>query len=101
MDLLAPLGRHVVYGNASQQDHVYEANQMWYTAKTVAGYNIGGLAGQQPDLVHGHLVEAARRLATGAVRIETTQLALEDAVKAHEILERRDSTGKFVLRVKA
>ena len=101
LDLLAPLGRHVVFGNASQQDHTYEANTMWYTAKTVAGYNIGGLADQQPDLVHGHLVEAARQLATGAVRIETTELALEDAVKAHEILERRDSTGKFVLRVKA
>ncbi|WP_031065770.1 quinone oxidoreductase family protein [Streptomyces sp. NRRL WC-3742] len=99
LDLLAPLGRHVVYGNASQQDHTYEANLMWYTAKTVAGYNIGGLANRRPDLVHGHLVECARLLASGAVRIETTELALEDVAKAHEILERRDSTGKFVLRV--
>ncbi|KJS53674.1 hypothetical protein VM98_23725 [Streptomyces rubellomurinus subsp. indigoferus] len=99
LDLLAPLGRHVVYGNASQQDHGYEANQLWYTAKTVAGYNIGGLADQRPELVHGHLREAARLLASGAVRIETTELALEDVAEAHRILERRDSTGKFVLRV--
>ncbi|MGA5817678.1 zinc-binding dehydrogenase [Kitasatospora sp. NPDC094028] len=56
---------------------------------------------QRPELVHGHLQEAARLLACGAVRIETTELDLADVAEAHRILERRDSTGKFVLRVGA
>ncbi|HXH79411.1 quinone oxidoreductase family protein [Nocardioides sp.] len=99
-DLLAPLGRHVVFGNASQIDQTVELNTFWYTAKSVVGYNIGGMISDRPDMVHEHMLAVAALVADGSVVIPFTELALSEVVKAHELLGSRASTGKFVLRVR-
>ncbi|MDI5963306.1 quinone oxidoreductase family protein [Streptantibioticus silvisoli] len=97
-DLLEPLGRHVVFGDAAQQDTEFPANHVWFTATGFAGYNLGGLAGARPLVLREHFERALHAVASGAVRVAVTELALDEVAKAHELLESRSSTGKFVVR---
>ncbi|GAA1431178.1 hypothetical protein GCM10009601_49750 [Streptomyces thermospinosisporus] len=99
--LLAPFGRHVVFGNAAAEDVTFEGNHPWYTSTSLAGYNLGGVAGRAPHLLRAHLEQALARVAGGTVRVDVRLLPLKDVAHAHELLETRASTGKYVLDVHA
>ncbi|MDH6579230.1 zinc-binding dehydrogenase [Kitasatospora sp. MAP5-34] len=96
--LLAVLGRHVVIGNAADQDITLDANQVWYDSFTLAGYNMGGVLARRPDLFRAHLEEGLRLVADGTLRIDVEEIGWDGVVKAHELLEGRAATGKYVLR---
>ena len=72
--MLAPFGRHVVFGNAAAEDITFEGNHVWYTNSTLAGYNLGGVAGRAPLLLRAHLEQALAAVADGSVRIDLTVL---------------------------
>jgi NADPH2:quinone reductase len=95
--VLAPFGRHVVFGNAADEDVTFEGNHVWYTNSTLAGYNLGGVSGRAPELFRAHLERALAAVADGSVRVDVTVLPLKDVAHAHELLESRASTGKYVL----
>lgn len=95
--MLAPFGRHVIFGNAADEDVTYEGNHVWYTNSTLAGYNLGDMAGRAPRLLREHLERALAAVADGSVRVDVSVLPLKDVSRAHELLESRLSTGKFVL----
>ncbi|WP_116246370.1 zinc-binding dehydrogenase [Nocardiopsis sp. FIRDI 009] len=97
MDLLAFFGRHVVFGDAAQEDAEFTGVGLWSSSRSVGGYNLGGMVAARPDLARDRLEEAARLVADGAVRIDVTTFRLDEAAKAHELLESRRSTGKYVL----
>ena len=97
--LLAPFGRHVIFGNAADDDAEFTGTTIWSESRSLTGFNLGALAHQRPDLVRGSLAEAAAEVASGALRIDVTELPLAEAAKAHEIIESRGATGKYVLRV--
>ncbi|WP_369196924.1 quinone oxidoreductase family protein [Streptomyces djakartensis] len=99
--LLAPFGRHVVFGNAASEDVTFEGNHPWYTNSSLAGYNLGGVAGRAPRLLRTHLEQALAEVAGGRVRVDVKVLPLKDVAHAHEQLETRASTGKYVLDVRA
>ncbi|MFG2121842.1 zinc-binding alcohol dehydrogenase family protein [Streptomyces sp. NPDC048710] len=95
--LLAAFGRHVIFGNAADSDVTFEGNHPWYTNSSLAGYNLGGVAGRAPELLRTHLEQALAHVAAGEVRVDTTVLPLKDVAHAHELLETRASRGKYVL----
>ncbi|WP_328943729.1 zinc-binding dehydrogenase [Streptomyces sp. NBC_00250] len=99
--LLAAFGRHVIFGNAAAEDVTFEGNHPWYTNSSLAGYNLGGVAGRAPELLRAHLEQALAEVAKGSVRVDVTVLPLADAARAHELLETRASTGKYVLDVRS
>ncbi|GAA3041436.1 quinone oxidoreductase family protein [Streptomyces glomeratus] len=99
--LLAAFGRHVVFGNAAAEDVTFEGNHPWYTNSSLAGYNLGGVAGRAPHLLRAHLEQALAEVARGTVRVDVKVLPLKDVAHAHELLETRASTGKYVLDVRA
>ena len=99
--LLAPFGRHVIFGNAAAEDVTFEGNHPWYTSTSLAGYNLGGVAGRAPHLLRAHLEQALSKVADGTVRVDVRRLPLKDVAHAHELLETRASTGKYVLDVRA
>lgn len=99
--LLAAFGRHVVFGNAAAEDVTFEGNHPWYTNSSLVGYNLGGVAGRAPELLRAHLEQALAEVARGGVRVDVKVLPLKDVVHAHELLETRASTGKYVLDVRA
>jgi NADPH2:quinone reductase len=98
--MLAPFGRHVVFGNAEADDVTYDGNDLWFSNTSRVGYNLGGLAGSRPDLLRRHLEHALRAVADGVVRVELTELPLAEVRQAHRRLESRASTGKYILRVR-
>ncbi|MFD0147285.1 MULTISPECIES: quinone oxidoreductase family protein [unclassified Streptomyces] len=98
--LLAAFGRHVIFGNAAAEDVTFEGNHPWYTNSSLAGYNLGGVAGRAPALLRAHLEQALTEVAKGTVRVDVTVLPLQDVTRAHELLETRASTGKYVLDVR-
>ncbi|MEU6732086.1 quinone oxidoreductase family protein [Streptomyces physcomitrii] len=95
--LLAPFGRHVIYGDAAQQDTQYPGNHVWFTNSALVGYNLGDVAGRDPALLRGHLESALRALAEGRLRGEPATVAPEEIAKVHTELESRASTGKYVV----
>src|SRR5262249_52105813 len=51
LELLAPLGRLVVYGVASGQPRAVQTSALLFENKTVAGFHLGELMAARPDLI--------------------------------------------------
>jgi NADPH:quinone reductase len=96
--LLAVLGRHVVIGNAADQDITMDANQVWFDSFTLAGYNLGGLLARRPDLLRAHLAEGLRLVADGTLTIDVQEIGWDGVAEAHARLEGRTAEAKYVLR---
>ncbi|MFJ5531281.1 zinc-binding dehydrogenase [Streptomyces sp. NPDC093261] len=91
----------MVFGNAADNDVTFEGNHVWYTNSTLAGYNLGSVAANAPEVLGDHLRRALQAVADGTVRVDVTVLPLKEAGHVHELLESRASTGKYVLDVQA
>ncbi|MFE6686905.1 zinc-binding alcohol dehydrogenase family protein [Streptomyces sp. NPDC057743] len=100
LDALAPMGRLIVMGNASGADDVgLSANELWFTNKTVSGFNLAAFSGAFPEVAGGALRRAVAAAADGELRVQVEQLPLEEAVVAHRRIESGTTTGKLVLKV--
>jgi len=96
--LLRPGGRMIVAGNASGDwDHRVDTNQLWLGNVTVAGFNAGAYLPSHPQVVRPALEAALRAVGAGLGETEIDVLSFDDAVTAHERMERRDVAGRIVL----
>jgi NADPH2:quinone reductase len=101
LDRLASMGRLVVMGNASGAEDVgIPANELWFTNKTVSGFNLAAFSSVAPDVVGRALRRAVQAVADGDLRVEVETLGLDQAVAAHRRIESGSTTGKLVLRVR-
>ncbi|MCK2215652.1 zinc-binding dehydrogenase [Actinomadura sp. ATCC 31491] len=102
LDLLAPMGRMVVMGNASgAADVALPANELWFTNKTVSGFNLAAFAAAFPAQAGLALRRAVAAAGRGDLRVRTETLRLEQAAQAHRRIESGATTGKLVLAVGA
>jgi NADPH:quinone reductase len=102
LDRLAPMGRLVVMGNASGADDVgISANELWFTNKTVSGFNLAAFAAANPATAGTGLRRAVEAAARGQLEVRTETLSLQDAADAHRRIESGTTTGKLLLRVSA
>jgi len=100
LDLLAPMGRLVVMGNASGAEDVgVPANELWFTNKTVSGFNLAAFAAAFPKETGRALHRAVRAVASGDLRVEVETLPLDQAAEAHRRIESGTTTGKLLLDV--
>ncbi|GAA4614918.1 zinc-binding dehydrogenase [Actinoallomurus liliacearum] len=100
LDRLAPMGRLVVMGNASGADDVgVPANELWFTNKTVSGFNLAAFSAAFPEEAGRALRRAVAAAAKGTLRVQVETLPLERAVEAHRRIEAGATTGKLVLQV--
>lgn len=100
LDLLAPMGRLVVMGNASGAEDVgIPANELWFTNKTVSGFNLAAFAAAFPAQTGRALHRAVAAAASGELRVQVESLRLEQAAEAHRRIESGRTTGKLVLEV--
>lgn len=98
LDRLRPLGRMIVMGNASGAEDVgVSANELWFTNKTVSGFNLAAFAAAYPAEAGAALRRAVEAAARGALRVQVESLRLDQVVEAHRRLESGTSTGKLVL----
>ncbi|MEW1747950.1 zinc-binding alcohol dehydrogenase family protein [Streptomyces angustmyceticus] len=102
LDLLAPMGRLVAMGNASGAEDVgLPANDLWFTNKTVSGFNLAAFAAAFPEETGRALRRAVAAAAAGDLRVRVESLPLGRAAEAHRRIESGTTTGKLVLEVAA
>ncbi len=101
IDILAPFGRLVHFGNASAEPEVAPAAlEMRSRGLGYVGYSSAGHMFRDPVGVRPHAEEAIAMVADGRVRIDVTDVRpLEEAAIVHELLGSGRATGKFVLSV--
>jgi NADPH2:quinone reductase len=94
---LAPLGRMVVFGNASRDNRKVDTGALLQGSKAVVGFWLVHVLARR-DLAVPMIGELLGALATGALRVTIGGVyPLSEAAAAHEALESRVSTGKLLL----
>ncbi|MFT3863954.1 MAG: zinc-binding dehydrogenase [Solirubrobacterales bacterium] len=94
---LAPLGRLVVFGNASREQRDVNTGALLQGSKAVVGFWLVHVLARR-DLAVPLIGELLGALATGALRVTVGGVyPLSEAAAAHEALESRASTGKLLL----
>ncbi|GAA3228274.1 zinc-binding dehydrogenase [Nonomuraea helvata] len=100
LDALNPMGRLIVMGNASDADDVgIPANELWFTNKTVSGFNLAAFSAAFPEEAGRALRRAVAAVAAGDLRLRVEELTLDQAAEAHRRIESGTTTGKLVLKV--
>jgi NADPH:quinone reductase-like Zn-dependent oxidoreductase len=93
---LAPGGRLVAYSSGGGTIQAYD---LLVGAKSVTGFQMARIARERPELYERWRGELWRMFADGTLRPAVHgEFALEDAAKAHEVIESRRNLGKVVLR---
>jgi NADPH2:quinone reductase len=94
---LAPLGRMVVFGNASRESRQVDTGVLLQGSKAVIGFWLVHVLARR-DLAVPLVGELLEALATGALRVTIGGVyPLSEAARAHEALESRTSAGKLLL----
>lgn len=103
MDVLAPLGRLVAFGNASATpETVPEGASLRTTNRGVLGFSMGSLVRSEPHRVRDVMGRALTLVADGVLHLDVAEVhELADAADAHTRLESGATQGKLVLRVRA
>ncbi|MEV0251863.1 zinc-binding dehydrogenase [Nocardia sp. NPDC050712] len=100
LDLLAPMGRLIVMGNASGAPDVgIAANELWFSNKTVSGFNLAAFSSAYPREAGAALRRAVHAAAHGELTVPVEKLPLAQAATAHRRIESGSTTGKLVLAV--
>jgi NADPH2:quinone reductase len=100
-DSLAPFGRLVSFGNASNAAP-WQVGQLdlFPGARTVSGFSVLTLSATHPRVLRDLTERALRPVIEGKVDLPiTAEFALEDVAEAHRLMETRTTTGKLLLKV--
>ncbi|MEU6770693.1 zinc-binding dehydrogenase [Streptomyces sp. NPDC046759] len=96
LSALAPHGRLVAYSSGGGTIQAYD---LLVGAKSVTGFQMALIARGRPDLYEQWRRELWRMFAEGTLAPAVhAEFALQDALKAHEVIEGRANLGKVVLR---
>jgi NADPH2:quinone reductase len=94
---LAPLGRMVVFGNASRENREVSTGALLQGSKAVIGFWLVHMLSRR-ELAVPLIGDLLGALATGALRVTIGDVyPLSEAARAHQALESRASTGKLLL----
>lgn len=101
LEVLRPLGRLVVVGNASgEEDIPHSFNQIWFSNHQFAGFTLGGYSDSNPVETGTAAREALGMLARKEIHAEIQGVyPLENAAEALSLLEERNTVGKLVLKI--
>jgi NADPH2:quinone reductase len=98
LSVLAPFGRHVVYGQSGGSHGTLTTDLLHRTNRAVLGYSSGHYRRNRPAKLRPAVEAAFKLVAEGKVRIlEGGRHTLEDAGKAHQLVESRASSGRVFL----
>ncbi|QYN40000.1 zinc-binding dehydrogenase [Pseudonocardia sp. DSM 110487] len=96
IDLLAPLGRVVVYGAAGGEPGAVPATL--YALRSIVGFSLLAWRAARPELARADVTDVAEHAAAGKLHTAVhARLPLTEAAKAHQILEGREQLGRVLL----
>jgi NADPH2:quinone reductase len=97
MDVLAPLGRCVVYGISGKEQREVRTGRLLKNSQAVIGFWLFHLIAE-PRHIEGPLADLFARAARGELRaVVGPSYPLADAARAHEDLRARRTTGKLTI----
>lgn len=100
MKCLAPYGRMVVFGNASHSYSDLNTGALHASCRSVLGFSIGSTRKMRPAWFADVAPSILADLESGRLHIPVSaRFSLDDAAKAHKLLEQRQITGKVILEV--
>lgn len=100
LDLLAPLGRLVVVGNADgATGNLVDMNRIWTSNIAVLGFSAGGVLQAQPERGVPAGEAVLPLLADGRLRLPVTELPLDQAAEAHRRMDAKEVIGRLILTV--
>jgi NADPH2:quinone reductase len=100
LDLLRPLGRMLVVGNASgDPTNLVDTNQIWTRNIAVLGFSVGTLLGAEPGRGVPAGIAVLPLLADGRLTLPIEQLPLSQAAEAHRRMDTGEVTGRLLLTV--
>jgi NADPH:quinone reductase-like Zn-dependent oxidoreductase len=96
IDLLAPLGRVVVYGAAGGEPGAVPVTL--YALRSITGFSLLAWRAARPVQARTDVSEVAEHAAAGRLHtVVHARLPLTEAAKAHRILEGREQLGRVLL----
>jgi NADPH2:quinone reductase len=96
VDLLAPLGRVVMYGAAGGEPGRLPTSL--YALRSVIGFSLLAYRAALPEQAKADMTDVAEHAAAGRLRtVVHARLPLTEAAKAHRILEGREQLGRVLL----
>lgn len=96
VDLLAPLGRLVIYGAAGGDPGPVPASL--YALRSITGFSLLAWRAARPEEARADVADVAEHAAAGRLRtVVHTRLPLTEAAEAHRILEAREQLGRVLL----
>jgi NADPH2:quinone reductase len=98
LEVMAPLGRMLLVGNASGDwDHTVSTNALWRRNIALLGFNIGSYLPAHPEQARPAAQGALAAIGQGLVNIDTVTLPLAQAAEAHRRLEDGATGGRILL----
>ncbi|MGI5377697.1 quinone oxidoreductase family protein [Streptomyces sp. CA-251387] len=98
IQLAARFGRIVCYGGASGERPPAISPWDFIDMKSLHGFNLYALFQDRPEVIAAGRKELLEYVESGQVKPAVySRIPLEDAAKAHELMEARQHTGKVVL----
>ncbi|HSI67650.1 MAG TPA: quinone oxidoreductase [Planococcus sp. (in: firmicutes)] len=97
---LAPFGRIITFGHANQGSlpGTVQTTDLHSSCRSVIGYSTGTYRNHRPEFLEEGATKVTELIQTGKLKIHISKrFPLEQAAKAHELLESRRSTGKVML----
>lgn len=99
-ECLAPYGRLVQFGNSSGEVGHIKTTDLHSSCRSVLGFSFGTTRKLRPHLLHNTAEKVFQFLEEGSLKIKISeQFDLEDAIKAHKLIESRQNIGKILLVV--
>ncbi|WP_144504218.1 quinone oxidoreductase family protein [Bacillus mycoides] len=99
---LAYYGRLVHFGNASGETGNFQTKELHASCRSILGFSFATTRKKRPESLQETANEVFRYLRDGSLQIKATKsFPLQDAGKAHEWVESRQSTGKVILNVQS
>lgn len=100
LECLAFYGRLVHFGNASGAVGTFQTKDLHTSCRSVLGFSFGTTRKKRPHLLQHTADQVFHYLRSGDLQIKIgKRFSLQDAGKAHEWVESRQSVGKVILDV--
>jgi NADPH2:quinone reductase len=101
LDVLAPFGRLVQFGNASGPPEItFTADGLRGRSVGVIGFSLGFVLDRLPDLVRAGVGAILSWIEDGSVKIQVEDIvSIESVAEAHRRLEARGVKGKLLFRM--